>query len=50
MAETKRKYQPISKGSKHTILVEEAINDALIVCLEVGTKLFRGVLLDVNKR
>ena len=50
MAETRRRCGPISKGMKLTITVESAVKDALVVCLEHGSKCFRGVLLDANKR
>ena len=50
MAETRRKCGPISKGMKLTVTVESAIKDVLVVCLEHGSKCFRGVLLDAKKR
>ncbi|XP_061184075.1 PWWP domain-containing protein 2A-like [Saccostrea echinata] len=50
MAELKRRPGAISKGMKLPITVEDAIDDVLVVCLEHGAKLFKGILLDINKR
>ena len=35
---------------KVTVTVESAIKDVLVVCLDHGSKCFRGVLLDAKKR
>ncbi|XP_045188843.2 PWWP domain-containing protein 2A-like [Mercenaria mercenaria] len=50
MATEKRKSGSIFKGMKLTVLVEEMVNDVLVVVLEHGSKVYRGVLLDSNKR
>ena len=50
MAEKKRKYGQITKGMQLSIVIEEVINDVLVVILEHGSKIFRGVLLDTKKR
>ncbi|XP_062571352.1 PWWP domain-containing protein 2A-like [Saccostrea cucullata] len=50
MAELKRRPGAISKGMKLPITIEDAIDDVLVVCLEHGAKLFKGILLDINKR
>ncbi|XP_013419148.1 PWWP domain-containing protein 2A [Lingula anatina] len=38
------------KGLSLSVLVEEALDDVLVVYLEHGSKRFRGVLLDADKR
>ncbi|KAK3587485.1 hypothetical protein CHS0354_003627 [Potamilus streckersoni] len=50
MADLKRRYGAILKGMKLPVLIEEAIDDVLIVCLEHGSKVYRGALLDAKKR
>ncbi|VDI11291.1 Hypothetical predicted protein [Mytilus galloprovincialis] len=50
MAETRRQNKIISKGSKLPVTIEDAIEDALIVCLDYGARKYRGILLDSNKR
>lgn len=50
MAEQKRRNGVLSKGMKVPVTIEEAINDVLVVCLETGSKIFRGILLDMKKR
>lgn len=50
MAETRRQNKIISKGLKLPVTIEDAIEDALIVCLDYGARKYRGILLDTNKR
>jgi hypothetical protein len=50
MATERRKPGSIIKGMKLTVVVEERVNDVLVVVLEHGSKVYRGVLLDANKR
>lgn len=50
MAETRTQHEPITKGMKLTILIEEVINGVLVVLLEHGSERFRGVLFDAHKR
>lgn len=50
MATDKRKSGSIVKGMKLTVVVEETVNDVLVVVLEHGPKVYRGVLLDAKKR
>ncbi|XP_033757788.1 PWWP domain-containing protein 2A-like [Pecten maximus] len=50
MAEQKRRNGLLSKGMKLPVTIEEALNDVLVVSLETGSKVFRGILLDMKKR
>lgn len=50
MAELRSRPGAISKGMKLPVTIEDAIEDVLVVCLEYGAKLFKGILLDINKR
>lgn len=50
MAELRTRPGAISKGMKLPVTIEDAIEDVLVVCLEYGAKLFKGILLDINKR
>lgn len=50
MADTRKQHEPIAKGMKLTILIEEVINGVLVVLLEHGSESFRGVLFDAHKR
>jgi hypothetical protein len=50
MAETRRQNKIITKGLKLPVTIEDAIEDALIVCLDYGARKYRGILLDTNKR
>ncbi|XP_041370455.1 uncharacterized protein LOC121384234 [Gigantopelta aegis] len=50
MADEKRKQYHNSKWSKVPVLIEEALDDVIVVCLKLGSKEFRGILLDTAKR
>lgn len=40
----------LEKNSKIVVLVEESLPDILVVTYEYGSRHFKGVLLDSNKR
>ena len=50
MADEKRKQYHNSKWTKVPVLIEEALDDVIVVCLKLGSKEFRGILLDTAKR
>ncbi|WAR22058.1 PWP2A-like protein [Mya arenaria] len=50
MADNKKKSGHIEKGMQLAIIIEEVVNDILVVMLEHDKQIFRGILLDANKR
>lgn len=38
------------KGTNVSVFVDEALQDLLVVTYDYGVKMFRGVLLDSNKK
>ena len=50
MAEEKPEDGPILKGSTLPVTIEDVIADVLVVCLEHGAKIYKGILLDSTKR
>ena len=49
-ATTRQSGNRIYKGLILPVEIVEALSDTLVVCLEHGTKRYRGVLLDSTKR
>ena len=50
MAGEKQAHGPILKGSFVPVMIEDVLADVLVVCLEHGAKIYKGILLDSTKR
>lgn len=38
------------KGQKVPVTIDDALEDMLVVSLEINSKIYRGILLDMKKR